>query len=76
MEGARHAWASLAQWHKPFLTLFSDGDPINSGFETVLQEHVPGCQGQPHAIVPGGHYIQEDNGEELARKTLELVAKL
>ena len=34
--------------------------------ERVFQERVPGAQGQAHAIIAGaGHFLQEDNPEEL-----------
>ncbi len=61
------AWAKLASFNKPFLTLFGDSDPIMAGIEQVFQRHVPGCEGQPHAMIDSaGHFIQEDAGEELA----------
>jgi haloalkane dehalogenase len=32
----------------------------------VLQKHVPGSRGQPHATLErAGHFLQEDAGEEL-----------
>lgn len=70
------AWGILAQWKKPFLTLFSDQDPITKGGEQVFQKIVPGTQGHPHTIVSGGHFLQEDCGEELAQLILEFYASL
>src|SRR4051812_8465254 len=32
----RTAWEALAQWDKPFLTAFSDGDPITGGGDRVF----------------------------------------
>jgi haloalkane dehalogenase len=59
---------ALTQWDKPFLTLFSDGDPITRGAEAWFQENVPGAHGQPHTtLVGGGHFLQEDIGPDLAR---------
>ena len=64
----RQAWKVLSRWHKPFLTAFSDGDPIMRGFDKVFQARIPGAQGQPHTTVRGaGHFLQEDKGRELAR---------
>jgi haloalkane dehalogenase len=64
----RAAWEVLARWEKPFLTAFSDGDPITRGGERVFQQRVPGAKGQPHVVIEGGgHFLQEDRGEELAR---------
>jgi haloalkane dehalogenase len=63
----RRAWETLRAWDKPFLTAFSDEDPITRGGDTVFRREVPGCSGQPHTtIAGGGHFLQEDRGEELA----------
>jgi haloalkane dehalogenase len=67
----REAWRRLGEWQKPFLTLFGAGDPILGRADRPLQEHVPGAAGQPHARVRGGHFVQEDAGEEIARRTVE-----
>ena len=67
----REAWRRLGEWDKPFLTLFGAGDPILGRADRPLQEHVPGAAGQPHARVSGGHFVQEDAGEEIARRTVE-----
>lgn len=69
----RRAWDVLERWHKPFLTAFSDGDPITRGLDRVLRERIPGARGLPHRTLAGGHFLQEDAGPELARATLELV---
>jgi haloalkane dehalogenase len=67
-EGNRNAWKTLRAWDKPFLTAFSDKDPIMRGVDELFQREVPGCAGQPHTtIVGGGHFLQEDKGQELAR---------
>lgn len=64
----RAAWEVLSQWGKPFLCAFSDSDPITKGGERVFLERVPGTAGQPHTTIEGGgHFLQEDRGEELAR---------
>lgn len=69
------AWRALARWEKPFLTLFSANDPIMRGGERVFQRVVPGAQGQPHAIIPrGGHFVQEDQGDLLARHLVAFIA--
>ena len=63
----RDAWKILSQWEKPFLTLFSDKDPITKGGERVFMKLVPGTKGQPHQkIEGGGHFLQEDKGKEIA----------
>ena len=61
------AWAVFQRWEKPFLTLFSNRDPITRGGYKVWQKRVPGAQGQPHAITRNaGHFLQEDKGPEVA----------
>ncbi len=64
----RAAWDELGRWEKPFLTLFGAGDPILGRADRPLQQHVPGAQGQPHDRLPGGHFVQEDQGTEIARR--------
>lgn len=66
-EPNRQAWSRLMQFDKPFLTAFSDSDPITQGADVVLQRLIPGARGQAHTtLVGGGHFLQEDCGEELA----------
>lgn len=61
------AWQVLRQWQKPFITAFSDGDPITRGGDRIFQRLVPGAQGQKHTtIADAGHFLQEDKGPELA----------
>ena len=69
------AWRVLADWQKPFLTLFSTRDPITRGGERIFQRRVPGAAGQPHERIRGaGHFLQEDKGEEIAGKINEFIA--
>jgi haloalkane dehalogenase len=62
----RQAWEVLGRFERPFLTAFSDGDPVSAGGERIFQERVPGAKGQPHRIIQGGgHFLQEDRPEEI-----------
>ena len=62
------AWEFFKRWDKPFLTLFSDRDPVTRGGHRIWQKLVPGAQGQPHAGTRGaGHFLQEDKGAEVAQ---------
>ncbi len=71
----RKAWEVLERWEKPFLTAFSDSDPITKGGDRAFQARVPGTKGQPHTtIVGGGHFLQEDKGEELAKVVVDFLA--
>jgi haloalkane dehalogenase len=70
----RRAWDVLGRWDKPFLTAFSDSDPITGGGDAIFQRTVPGAKGQPHTTISGGgHFLQEDRGEELGRIVVDFV---
>lgn len=63
----RERWKVLENWSKPFLTTFSDSDPILGNGYIPFRERVPGSKNQPHTTIIGaGHFLQEDKGEELA----------
>lgn len=65
--GNRGAWEVLRGWTRPFLTAFSDSDPITRGGERPFQKLIPGARGRRHVTIEGaGHFVQEDKGEELA----------
>ena len=69
------AWKVLESWTKPWLTAFSDGDPITKGSERHLHNRIPGTNGQAHTtIVNAGHFLQEDAGEELAAVVAAFIA--
>lgn len=71
------AWEVLKAWDKPFLTAFSDQDPVTKGGERLFQKLVPGTAGQPHKILKGGgHFLQEDVHQELSEMLIELCARL
>lgn len=73
-EANRRAWAVLERWEKPFLTAFSDSDPITRGADAVFRARVPGAREQPHVTIEAaGHFLQEDKGEELARVIVAFV---
>ena len=66
------AWAQLERFDKPFVTAFSDNDPVTRGGERVLQARIPGTKGQPHATLHGGHFLQEDSPGTI----VEIIDKL
>ena len=71
----RKAWEVLRRWEKPFITAFSDSDPVMRGGDRAFQSMVPGTKGQPHTTIEGaGHFLQEDKGEELARVIVDFIA--
>lgn len=66
-EPNRQAWSVLMRWEKPFLTAFSDEDPVTRGADALLQKLIPGAKDQAHTtLTGGGHFLQEDVGVELA----------
>lgn len=73
--GARHnraVWKALRGFEKPFLTAFSDADPVTAAWAPVFQQRIPGARGLAHATVKGGHFLQEDSGPELAEIILDV----
>ncbi len=73
-EANRAAWKTFAQWEKPFLTTFSNKDPITRGGEAPWQNVVPGAQNREHVTIRGaGHFLQEDKGPELASVLIEFL---
>jgi haloalkane dehalogenase len=61
------AWKVLEKFSKPFLTAFSDSDPVTKGGELVFQNRVAGAKGQKHVtITEAGHFLQEDKPDEIA----------
>lgn len=70
------AWKQLIQWRKPFLCAFSDKDLIMTSMAGVFPALIPGCKGQPHTTIRNAsHFLQEDQGEQLARVVVEFLSK-
>jgi haloalkane dehalogenase len=68
------AWTVLETFEKPFLCAFSDRDPVTAGSDRAFLARVPGTHGQSHTtIADGGHFLQEDKGEELAAVVVDFV---
>jgi haloalkane dehalogenase len=80
MDGAadnRAAWDVLQAWEKPFLTCFSDQDPVTGGLDKSFHKRIPGCEGQPHTTLEGGgHFLQEDLPDELSDIIIRLCGRL
>ncbi len=73
-EANRAAWEVFRKWDKPFLTTFSNRDPITRGGEKAFQKLVPGAQHLEHIrILNAGHFLQEDKGAELAEVLVGFV---
>jgi haloalkane dehalogenase len=69
------AWTVLETFDKPFLTTFSDGDPVSRGGDAALQARIPGANGQPHVTLSGGHFLQEDSPEDIASAIFGLIER-
>ena len=70
----RAAWEVFSKWQKPFLTAFSNRDPITRGADQAFLELVPGAKDQPHTTIRNaGHFLQEDKGPELAKVVIDFV---
>lgn len=67
------AWAVLARFDKPVMTCFSDGDAVTKGGEAIFRDKMPGAKGQPHVILSGGHFLQEDSPREIADIIVAMV---
>ncbi|TKJ26225.1 MAG: haloalkane dehalogenase [Promethearchaeota archaeon Loki_b31] len=73
-EANKKAIELFKRWKKPFLTAFSDKDPITRGGERFWQALVPGAAGQNHITIKNaGHFVQEDKGPELAELIVEFI---
>jgi haloalkane dehalogenase len=73
-EANKKAIDQFEKWEKPFLTAFSDEDPITRGGDRFWQEIVPGAQNQKHTTIKNaGHFVQEDKGPELANLIVKFI---
>ena len=71
------AWEVLERWDKPSLTLWCPDDPVLGGLNKEFIERVPGAAGAPHqGLFPGGHFIQDDRGEDVAAALVEWLSRI
>lgn len=72
------AWEGLIDFEKPFLTIWAANDPGNLGrpeAQQMLIDHIPGSEGWDHVRLPeASHFLQDDQGEEIARRMNEFIA--
>ena len=70
------AWKVFEAWDKPFVTCFSDQDPVTKGGEVPFLKRVPSLAGKSnHDMVGGGHFFQEDVPEALADLVIEVAGE-
>ncbi|MPY81850.1 MAG: alpha/beta fold hydrolase [Actinophytocola sp.] len=73
-EANRAAWQTLSTLDKPFLCAFSDGDPITGPMGPILQRAMAGAADLDHpTITDAGHFLQEDDGEQLAAEVVTFI---
>lgn len=60
----RRVWDVLGRWEKPFVTLYSDSDPVFGGADRLFHQAVPGAKGTPNiAAAHVGRFLAEDRSE-------------
>ncbi|MFK7731881.1 MAG: haloalkane dehalogenase, partial [Pseudomonadales bacterium] len=68
------AWKVLESFNKPFLTAFSDNDPVTAGGEKAFQDRVPGAAHLQHTTIENaGHFLQEDQPDACVETILEFI---
>lgn len=71
------AWPGLQAFERPFLTLWGARDPLlgSESSQNTFIDNVAGAAGQPHhRFDDASHFLQEDVGEEIARRMVEFIA--
>lgn len=72
----RRARAGIKQWHKPALVMFSDKDPVTAGGDKSFRKNLPTAGEQPQITIHGGgHFLQEDKGEEIAEHIAAFIER-
>jgi hypothetical protein len=73
------AWEGLKSYEKPFLTIWGGNDVGMLGScetQKKLITEIPGADGQPHArLSEAGHFLQNDQGEEIAQRLIASYKK-
>lgn len=79
MEAAQYtgpAKAALKEWTKPALVMFSDKDPVTGGGDKAFRRLIPSATEEPEILITqGGHFLQEDKGEEIAKNIVEFIER-
>jgi haloalkane dehalogenase len=72
----RRTVEALKTWQKPALVMFSDKDPIMAGGDKFFRKLIPTAGAEPEiTIAGGGHFLQEDKGEEIAAHIVEFLKR-
>ena len=74
VERIRTARRVLSDWFKPSLIMFSDKDPILGSQHDFFHNLIPAVNHQDKIIIKNaGHFLQEDKGEEIARRIMTFL---
>lgn len=72
----RRAREKIAEWTKPVLLAFSDKDPVTAGGDRPFRKKMPTAAAEPEITIrDGGHFLQEDKGEEIAGHILDFMVR-
>ncbi len=75
-EAMRRTRQALSRWQRPALVLFSDGDPITRGGDRFFRRLIPAAKAEPELVIhDAGHFLQEEQGEEIARQIAGFIAR-
>ena len=70
------AWEEYSQWDIPFLTAFSDKDPITRAGAKIAQKLALGAKNREHPTVKNaGHFLQEEKPEKIVEIILDFIKK-
>jgi haloalkane dehalogenase len=70
----RETRTRLAEWSKPAFVLFAPEDPILGGVQAFFRSLLPTAPDQPAVTIDdAGHFLQEEQGPEIARHTLAFI---
>ena len=78
LKAVNEDWKLLKQLDLPVLTLFSDLDPFlaDQGYDQKFQTNFKGAQNQPHITIQNAsHFLQEDQSQELAQRTIDWLTQ-
>ena len=64
---------ALSKWSKPALVLFSDSDPIFSPRVAASMAGLIPTAGEPEFVAGASHFLQEDRGDEIARRIVRFL---
>ncbi|MEX2112249.1 MAG: haloalkane dehalogenase [Pirellulales bacterium] len=72
----RKAAEVFKTWSKPALVMFSDKDPVTTGGDRFFRALIPTAKDEPEiTIQDGGHFLQEDKGEEIASHIVKFIER-